>query len=450
MKSRIGIAGTVIFVTLATALTGQEAAKSAAERGALSVRGQPAMNPPVWSVKAYENLWTRWGVKEKPADYARAVQERYGLHAATYPNGGLPMGLHYTQGLLGKGIVNDCLMCHASVVAGQTVVGAANASLDLQGLFEDLNTLDKLPYIFPFRFSIARGTIDPVNSATFLMEFRDADLNLQTPTKLDYSDNIASVPPAWWLLKRKETRNWTGGVRVNDTRIDMVNLLHPFNSAAHIKSHEKTFEDIHAFVLSVESPKYPFPIDASLAATGRGLFTETCARCHGTYGPDGKYPSKIVPLDTLGTDATLAKSLSAKNIAYFNKSWFGRLKAADGTKLEIVETPGYQAPPLDGIWATAPFFHNASVPSIYHVLNSKARPMYWTRTYSTAKDDYDSANLGWKTTALGAPAAANLSAHERRKIYDATQPGRSNAGHTFGDQFTEDERRAVIEYLKTL
>jgi hypothetical protein len=47
------------------------------------------------------------------------------------------------------------------------------------------------------------------------------------------------------------------------------------------------------------------------------------------------------------------------------------------------------------------------------------------------------------------PAAA-APAHERRKVYDTTQPGRSNAGHTFGDDLTEDERRALIEYLKTL
>src|SRR5262245_3690191 len=101
MKARIWIVGTVIAGTLTTALVGQEAAKSAAQRGALAVRGQPTMNPPVWSAKAYDNLWIRWGLKEKPADYARAIQERYGLHPAHYPNNGLPMGLHYSQGILG-------------------------------------------------------------------------------------------------------------------------------------------------------------------------------------------------------------------------------------------------------------------------------------------------------------------------------------------------------------
>jgi len=43
-----------------------------------------------------------------------------------------------------------------------------------------------------------------------------------------------------------------------------------------------------------------------------------------------------------------------------------------------------------------------------------------------------------------------LPALERRKVYDTTQPGRGNGGHPFGDKLSEQERMAVIEYLKTL
>ncbi len=121
------------------------------------------------------------------------------------------MGLHYSRGLLGKGVINDCLLCHGGVVAGQTVIGLGNASLDLQTLFDDLSTAERLPYTFPFRFSHGRGTIDPMNPVVFMMEMRDADLNLQKATKLDYTENVSSDPPAWWLLKRKQTRNWNGG-----------------------------------------------------------------------------------------------------------------------------------------------------------------------------------------------------------------------------------------------
>src|SRR5262249_18337070 len=105
---------------------------------------------------------------------------------------------------------------------------------------------------------------------------------------------------------------------------------------------------------------------------------------------------------------------------------------------------------LDGIWATAPYFHNGSVPTLYHVLNSRARPRIYTRSFQTGVEDYDAVKAGWKITVLEKGPEASLPPIERRKVYDTTQPGRSNGGHTFGDAFTDEERSAVIEYLKTL
>jgi cytochrome c peroxidase len=93
-------------------------------------------------------------------------------------------------------------------------------------------------------------------------------------------------------------------------------------------------------------------------AKGEPLFVEHCARCHGTYGKDAKYPNKIVALDTVGTDRTLSDSITKKNMEHFNKSWFGQQKTPDGNCYAIELTEGYQAPPLDGIWATAPYLHN--------------------------------------------------------------------------------------------
>jgi len=452
---KYGIPAIASFAFLLANSQAQEASKAPdnlppAQRGALAVRGRPEMNPPLWSQSAFDNLWKRWGLTEKPADFAQQVRARYGLQSAPYANDELPMGLHYVKGAFGKGIVNDCLLCHAGRVAGQTIIGTGNASLDLHHLFEDLYANEMLPYKIPFRFSYARGTVDVVNPVAFLMEFRAPDLSLKRTAKLDYHDNVASDPPAWWLLKRKKTRNWTGGVDAQSIRVDMVNLLSPFNSAEHIKKHETTFEDIHAFVMSVEAPKYPFAVLPALAEKGRAIFVETCARCHGTYGPKGEYPSKIVPLETIGTDSTLALAVTGKNLDYINQSWFGQEKKASGGWHVVTETAGYQAPPLDGVWATAPYFHNGSVPTLYHVLNSKARPKIFTRGYGTEKEDYDTVNVGWKIQTLDAPPAANLPAHERSKIYDTTRPGLSNAGHTFGDDLTDDQRRAVVEYLKTL
>jgi hypothetical protein len=230
----------------------------------------------------------------------------------------------------------------------------------------------------------------------------------------------------------------------------MVTLLSPFNSGTFIKKQAGVFADIHAFVMGVEPPKYPFPVDTARAARGATVFAENCASCHGTYGKTWKYPNKIVPLDKIGTDPALAEAFSKRNIDHFNTTWFAQEKGPDGKPLILTDTRGYQAPPLDGVWATAPYFHNASVPTLYHVLNSKARPKVFTRSYRSEKEDYDTEKVGLKVTPLTGPPDAKMPGYERRKVYDTTIPGRGNGGHTFGDDLTEDERLAVIEYLKTL
>ena len=157
-----------------------------------------------------------------------------------------------------------------------------------------------------------------------------------------------------------------------------------------------------------------------------------------------------MPLKTIGTDPTLAVAVGGKNMDYFNQSWFAQEQKAGGGWQVIHDTAGYQVPPLDGVWATAPYLHNGSVPTLYHVLNSKTRPKVFTRSYRTDREDYDAVKVGWKVRVLDAPPPADLPAHERSKIFDSAQPGLSNAGHAFGDDLTEEQRRAVIEYLKTL
>src|SRR5687768_7250034 len=124
MKPHLAFSVLTATILLVSPLTGQDPGPTAAQRGALAVRGQPTMNPPLWSVQGYQNVWKQWGLAEKPADFQQTVQQRYGLHPAPYDNGGLPMGLHLAPGFFGKGVVNDCLLCHAGRVAGQTIIGA--------------------------------------------------------------------------------------------------------------------------------------------------------------------------------------------------------------------------------------------------------------------------------------------------------------------------------------
>ena len=90
------------------------------------------------------------------------------------------------------------------------------------------------------------------------------------------------------------------------------------------------------------------------------------------------------------------------------------------------------------------------MPTLADVLNTKTRPRLFTRTYRTGVDDYDPVRVGWKVTALEKAPAPNAPGVERRRIYDTSQTGRGNGGHDFGERLTDDERMAVVEYLKTL
>src|SRR6185437_14642149 len=101
------------------------------------------------------------------------------------------------------------------------------------------------------RMSYVRGTSDPVNQLIYMLEYRDHDLNVQAPVAWSHTKDVCSDPPAWWLIKRKRTRDWTGGIDARSTRMDLVNLLTPLNSGAYVKKQEKVFADIEAFVHSI-------------------------------------------------------------------------------------------------------------------------------------------------------------------------------------------------------
>jgi mono/diheme cytochrome c family protein len=412
-----------------------------------------AFVPAAWTRATYDNAWKFWqpALKEKPADYDAAFRDHYGLASAPYDNGGLPMGLRAAKSPLGlPGIANDCMVCHGGSIMGQSIIGLGNSTLDLQALFDELTQASGAPTgLLPFTFSRVRGTSEAGAFAVFLLSYREPNLDL-TFERHDFGlrDDLCEDPPAWWLLKKKETMYHTGTSNAKSVRSIMQFMLSPTNSRVVIEREESTFADIQAYLFSLEAPKYPFAIDRSLADQGRTLFQKTCAKCHGTYVPGAEYPNKIVPIDAIGTDRTRFAGFSERVGDFYNTSWFAKEKGASGY---AVTTPiGYQAPPLDGVWATAPYFHNGSVPTLEGVLNSKSRPRIYTRSFRTERADFDEVNVGWKVQVLDRAADPRQPAYERRKVYDTTQPGRGNQGHAFGDHFSDADRRAVIEYLKTL
>jgi len=422
-----------------------------AERGRAALLGR-CFSAPLVPRSAYETLWKQWGLKSRPDDFDQQVRERYGLHEPPYPNDRLPMGLRRTDGRGGAPAVGiDCMLCHAGSLFGRSVIGVPNTSIDLAGLFRDLDRAGGGFGIFPYRLSNVRGTTESTATAVFLLSLRDPELHRRLPPA-DLGptpDRLCEDPPAWWLLKRKQTMYFNGQIDARAVRPLMTFMLSPFAPSTIFAREESTFADIRQYLGTLEPPKYPFPIDTRLAAEGRSVFEENCARCHGNYGPDGKYPNRVVPLAKIGTDPTLVRLMTPAIEEHFRKSWFTRELAPDGRPYPLRYNSGYQAPPLDGVWATAPYLHNGSVPTLHQLLKSADRPRVFTRSYRTGVDDYDAERVGWKVTELPDSPVTD-SGPDARRIYDTTKPGRSNAGHTFGDDLTDDERRAVIEYLKTL
>src|SRR5262249_23268658 len=134
------ISATLCICWVARGVAAEPATDSPARRGEQALLGR-AFSPLAWRASAYERLWQQWAEDgdKPPADYDRAIRERYGLHVAPYDNGSYPMGLRESTFLGIRGLTKDCLLCHGGSIAGHSYVGLGNASLDLQGLFEDLN-----------------------------------------------------------------------------------------------------------------------------------------------------------------------------------------------------------------------------------------------------------------------------------------------------------------------
>lgn len=361
-------------------------------------------------------------------------------------------------------VAPNCLECHAQVFGGRLYVGLGNSSAD----FTDRKKLspagaamaetmlrqrDPKKYEAAAAFLTAMKTISGqlytevrgVNSADRLADLLVAHRDPQTlewraDPVIDVSGTVipTDVPP-WWLLKKKHAMFYNGFGRGDFGRFLMASNLLTVRDSSEAAEVDGHMGDVLSYIYSLEAPRYPYPIDKALARRGSVLFVERCSNCHGHYGDGGDYPNWLIPESMVGTDSLLYKSnyQSPQFIGWFNRSWFAQ--GEHPARLEPFD--GYVAPPLDGIWMTAPYLHNGSVPTLEAVLNSRERPVCWVRDFE--KQEYDYAKVGWKYSVDTAGVGA-------MKVYNTTLPGYGNYGHRFGDSFSATDRKAVIEYLKTL
>jgi cytochrome c5 len=360
-------------------------------------------------------------------------------------------------------VVPNCMQCHAGYVDGAFVFGLGNTMFD--------NTIDQ-GAVTPFLDRIVKtryGDSSPeyeafqpfaraltatkgqlvtevvgANSADKLAVVLAAHRNKDDLTWSDVplseipDEVIPADVPAWWLLKKKNAMFSTGIGRKDFARLMMASSILTMQDSSKAREVDDQFADVLAYINSLVAPSYPGSIDTELAAQGQMIFEETCAKCHGTYGDNSSYPNFLVSHEILETDPALAMSNYAYSgfSTWYNDSWFS--KGQYGAM--VVPTDGYIAPPLDGVWATAPYLHNGSVPTLEDLLNSTQRPVFWRK--SLEEKNYDHKKLGLKYTVE--------TIKKDRWTYDTSIKGYNHSGHYFADHLTSNQRLSLLEYLKTL
>jgi hypothetical protein len=357
-----------------------------------------------------------------------------------------------------------CLHCHSQVFNGQQVIGLGNSYGKYQvrttAFVKLANFLLRTMYGKRSpewkdgeRFSVAGEILSPElvlemqgpnpahRIADIMAAHRDPQtLQLRTDTQY-FKPGPVHLPtdiPALWLAKKKNAWNYNAmmqGSAVKNLMIATILTVRDSNEASAIY---KKMTDVWAYLQTLKGPTYPYPINIELARKGEQVFKSNCSGCHGTYGANSIYPNKLVPAGMIGTDSLMLKYYRDYRgyEEWYNKSWYATSKQPGFLNPYY----GYIAPPLDGVWITAPYLHNGSVPTVEAVLNSRIRPRYWKRNFKAEEYDYE--KLGWKYR--------ELKKSGNRQSYNTDIPGYGNYGHYFGDALTESERRSVIEYLKTL
>lgn len=555
------------------------------------------------SAEDYNNIWQRWGLSSRPADFDAQLRERYGLPPADFHNpyplpgedplssnggsGQLPAGLAQTkdaQGNYNGTIGITCDVCHsgqlgllaehdsgAAFVAG---LGAHTADFHL------LMTDTAAP--LPLGFNASRGVTNAEGLSGLLIGLLDVDslgFSPETTLLMQLPGNTSGAGdtkmPAWWNASHRPRKFWDGGFSYDASRLDtaILNAGRPpeqpfgndkdYNLWLRDKIEHEGLE-AQVYIESLRSPAYPGPVDQSLAQQGAILFhakdlwadggnadiprpqsNGSCAGCHGVYAEhyaqDPAYledprlrgiAAYISPLEQIRTDPERIKGFTPALLELMSTSWFsypegspGYVSPEDKTAFAerqddfLIFSPGarpagactwqgfaeedvvgYLAPPLHGVWATAPYLHNGSVPDVWGILQPEDRPAVWRRAlvegagaergFDTSAAAYDFERMGWRyeemvcsgasipylgcepeaapdvvgqivSAILNLPGQLNSvgyqvmpavgrDAVEARKVFNSYQFAKSNAGHDFTRVLTDRERLAILEYLKTL
>lgn len=355
-----------------------------------------------------------------------------------------------------------CFSCHAGRVDGELILGLGNPFNDNQNSLElpaklmnwqvrrkyrkdtaTIQSFDDFGKYFSAMAPYVQTGNPGVNPAARIAE---ACMRYRDPVDLSYTDeaqyavkeyNIGSDIPALWHLQKKNALYYTAVGRGDFTKLLFQASVLGIEDSTAARSAQEKFVHITAWIRELEPPVYPREVEMELVERGEAVYTEHCSACHGTYGDMETYPNKVIAVDVIGTDPIYASyAVDSKIVDWYNQSWFATSEPRSWFEPEN----GYIAPPLDGIWATAPYLHNGAVPDLYSLLKSDERPTYWERSRNSK--NYNWVRVGWQF--------AERENGSGRMTYDTTLPGYGKDGHTYGDQLLMEDRKALLEYLKTL
>jgi mono/diheme cytochrome c family protein len=239
------------------------------------------------------------------------------------------------------------------------------------------------------------------------------------------------------LLKKKSRPYYTGWGNGDTARLLSQVSFVAVRDEDQFERIATRMRDVVAWIEELQPPRYPGALDAAEIEAGEAVYAENCSSCHGTYGDDPTYPYLFIDVDKVGTDPVYAASFLDEPgfIDWLRASWL----AEDGTTTFDPQR-AYNAPPSSGVWATAPYLHNGSVPDLPTLLDSSLRPAAWTRG-EVGEYDLSAPGMVWEAaeTGTGDPA-----------VYDTTVRSFGNGGHTYADALSTSARDALITYLKTL
>jgi hypothetical protein len=265
-----------------------------------------------------------------------------------------------------------------------------------------------------------RGRIDPFNPIKYGI--------LKQP--VDNTIGNSDMVPLWnQKIRQGMSLHWDG---LNTSEDEVVLSSAIGDGATHKYIERENLKRMQDWMMELQPPKYPYAINQEMASRGGEIFTRQCASCH---APGSENTGKVIPVETLGTDRhrldmwTEAAANAYNNYQADYKWGFKNFR----------KTNGYASVPLDGLWLRGPFLHNGSVPTLADLLEPPdRRPKLFWRGY----DVYDQERVGF--------ISDGPEAEQSGSRYDTNAPGNSNQGHLWGTDLSPDEKKALIEFLKTL